>query len=434
MPPALPHTRAFRVYLFLCAFGFPAIGWFRTQRFPDHPEILPLRFVIGGLMLTVAIASYREPSVRARLHELVTLFAGLLIAYLLVQATIAGFPADLVLGVLLTQSMALAVTERPRYIWLLASGSIVAGTAGLSIAASTSIPAPLLWTALVVNGVSLAIAATQRARAAEHLARVQDHLEQQVEERTRDLARQVEERKRAESRAQAANDAKTAFLAQMSHDLRTPLTTVLGYAELLEGPLQPDENALGDLRVLRGAATQLTELIDDLIDISRIEEGRLELTPQTFDPLGLVEDVVEDARLRADAKRLAVFADVMPGHQVRADRRRLRQILSELLVFAVDTTETGGIHVQVVSRGPVLAIHVQDTGTGWTPAEQAALFDRTGQVPQRRALALPIARELARAMDGDLTLASTPDRGSTFTLTLPSHGRRTTPRRRVSVH
>ena len=229
--------------------------------------------------------------------------------------------------------------------------------------------------------------------------------------------------------AQQASEAKTAFLADLGHELRTPLTGVLGMTELmLKDPL-PELQRQRAETVMR-AGQHLLRLVNDTLDLARIEAGRLLLQDEVFELAALATDVGQLLRPNAQAKGLDFAVQLAPGlpPRVRGDEARLRQVLLNLGGNAIKFTERG--HVTLSLR-PIPAggvqFDVEDTGIGLDDAQQQRLFQRfeqaEGEHTQRRfggtGLGLAISRELARAMGGELTLRSAKGAGSCFSVRLP---------------
>ncbi|WP_438010776.1 ATP-binding protein [Sorangium sp. So ce321] len=242
-------------------------------------------------------------------------------------------------------------------------------------------------------------------------------LEQQVELRTAEL-------RAAKEAADAANRAKSAFLASMSHELRTPLNGILGYTQLVaRTPGLPRESQAG-LGVVQRSGEHLLALIDDVLDLARIEAGKLELVPGDVHLPLLLQSVVDLCRVRAEAKGLACHylpADGAPAW-VRADEKQLTQVLLNLLGNAVKFTREGSVTLRVEARGEELFFHVQDTGPGIAPADVARIFQPFEQSGDRRAraqgagLGLSISRKIVEQMGGRIEVQSAPGEGSTFTV------------------
>jgi signal transduction histidine kinase len=264
------------------------------------------------------------------------------------------------------------------------------------------------------------------------------------------LARESAEAARAE--AEGANRAKSEFLSTMSHELRTPLNAIAGYAELMamgvRGPVSAAQE--DDLARIRRATQHLTSLITDILNFARLEAGQVEFRSEAVALGPLVADLEALVAPQLAARGLSYAHDgcvgVGPGSDgavpplVWADPEKLRQVLLNLLTNALKFTDAGGrvaiaCRVDAADGGagePVVRIAVADTGRG-IPADQLTrIFEPFVQVERHRThesqqgvgLGLSISRDLARRMGGDLTVASTPGVGSTFTLTLPAAPRR----------
>jgi signal transduction histidine kinase/DNA-binding NarL/FixJ family response regulator len=249
--------------------------------------------------------------------------------------------------------------------------------------------------------------------------------------RQRELRKERDVAQAAQEEAEAANQAKSTFLATMSHEIRTPMNGVVGTAELLEREnLSERQKRL--VGTVRSSAAALLRIIDDVLDFSKIEAGRMELEEAPFSLRGLIESTADTLSVQIEKKGLAIAATVDPGtpDALLADATRLRQILFNLIGNAAKFTDRGSITVRVraldVSEQQVkLAISVADTGIGMDETQQARLFKPFSQADSsttRRyggtGLGLSIVRRLAELMGGDVTVRSAPGRGSTFTVTL----------------
>jgi signal transduction histidine kinase len=222
----------------------------------------------------------------------------------------------------------------------------------------------------------------------------------------------------AQVRAESA--AKSAMVASVSHELRTPLSAIIGYAELLE----EEGGSSDELQRISGAARHVLTLVNTLLDLAKLQAGRLELVSEPVAARGLLDELrgLVSPIARANVVRFDVD-DNVPW--VRGDRTRVLQILLNLLSNACKFTDAGTITLRVTSDGAAVAFAVEDSGIGMDAAQLASLFEDFVQVhhdPSRggTGLGLALSRRLAEAMGGRIDARSAPGRGSTFTLTLPA--------------
>ena len=241
------------------------------------------------------------------------------------------------------------------------------------------------------------------------------------------LKEKVVELHDAVERAEAANQAKSEFLANMSHEIRTPLNGVSGVAHVL-GSTGLDETQREMVSVIMSSAGLLERLLSDLLDIARVESGRLEVRTEPTRIEDLVRSVVSLTEPGARSKALQFTATIAPGAGglVDVDPVRLSQILTNLLNNAVKFTAAGAVTLEVTSTVSGRRFVVRDTGIGFGPEVKARLFRRfeqgDGSITRRfggSGLGLAISRELAQLMGGSLHGDGEPDRGAVFTLELP---------------
>jgi two-component system sensor histidine kinase/response regulator len=263
---------------------------------------------------------------------------------------------------------------------------------------------------------------TQRKKAEFELLQHRNHLGELVQERT--LALSV-----AMQQAQAANSAKSVFLANMSHELRTPLNAVIGFSRMMESAFAPEAAERRNLAIINRAGHHLLTLINDILELSKIEAGSMQLEPELLDLGPLLDEVLEMARARG----------VPPGVQLRLELRaapppvlvdgvKLRQILLNLLSNALKFVERGRVTLMLEWRPGTdgrlaLDFAVRDTGIGIASADHARIFEPFTQVAtsQRQAgtgLGLAISRQFVRLMGGELTVDSEPGRGAVFAFTI----------------
>ncbi len=256
-------------------------------------------------------------------------------------------------------------------------------------------------------------------RQADALQRQQQHLEELVEERTADL-------RLANRAAEAASRAKSEFLANMSHELRTPLNAILGYAHLIGR----DHGVARDHReraaIIQQSGEHLLLLINDILDISKIEAGTVEIQPGRVRLPELIAGVVDMIRARAEVRSLSFRyePDATLPREVVTDEKRVRQLLLNLLSNAIKFTDHGEVRLTASREVDTLVFQVSDSGIGIDAAHLETIFEPFQQLsgPARHegaGLGLAISRTIARGMNGDVLVTSTPGQGSLFRLELP---------------
>lgn len=229
------------------------------------------------------------------------------------------------------------------------------------------------------------------------------------------------------ARANSADRERAAFLAAVSHELRSPLNAILGFADILmeevDGPLTPA--AREEVEQIRGSGAHLLTLINDILEFSALESGQLRLSRARVDLAAVVQEVVRESRGLVGDKPLSVRVEGDPQVIARVDGRRIRQVVGNLVNNAIKFTQRGEVVVHVQREGALAAIRVRDTGPGISPAERAVIFKEykqaRGERQRRRGtgLGLAIARRLVLLHHGSIKVESEVGRGSMFTVLLP---------------
>ena len=308
---------------------------------------------------------------------------------------------------------------------------------GVGIAAAAILLLSLLWSFALKHQVALRTRELKQrneenARLFEELRRHADELEKRVAERTEELILANGALLEAKEAAESADRIKSAFLATMSHELRTPLNSIIGFTGILRqelaGPLNDEQRK--QLGIVRDSARHLLALINDVLDLSKIEAGQLEVNRAPFDLRASLEKVAGIVKPLAEKKGLALRVRLAPEIGAgETDSRRVEQILLNLLQNAIKFTERGEVALAAESAGNAIRLSVADTGMGIRPEDMGQLFQPFRQIDsglsrqhEGTGLGLAICRRLAELLGGAIRAESTWGQGSVFTLTLPAKG------------
>ncbi len=276
---------------------------------------------------------------------------------------------------------------------------------------------PLTGQVLAMVGTLLDV--TDRVAAERELERHRDHLERLVEERTHELIA-------ARDQSERASRAKGEFLSSMSHELRTPMNAILGFSQLLQLDRSLDARSAGFVQEILRAGHHLLDLINEVLDLARIESGKLSLSPEALPLADLVQEAQALVQPLAQQREVQLQAPVLQGRVVRADRLRLKQVLLNLLSNAVKYNRAGGtVRVEALEQDLfTVRIRVLDTGIGIAAAHLPQLFQPFsrvgGAVAEGTGIGLSISHRLVALMGGRIGVHSQPGVGSEFWVDLPS--------------
>jgi signal transduction histidine kinase len=417
----------------------PAYGLLR----PVDDMWLRLAFSAGCALFV--LGSLLSERIARHVRRVVVVLLLALAVWAVLGASIDGFDIHAAIALLLLQGCGAIVLRQPIEP-VLFHGTLVGCTAACWAAGVPFAASPLFLVGTMTIAAAFGtVASLQRFKTLGQLvdrereldsARLE--LERRVTERTAQyergmqaLRREVEERRNAEARAEAASVAKSTFLANMSHELRTPLNAIIGYAELLREDLVHAPELRSDVDRVVLAARQLLDMINDILDLAKIEAGRMELHLETVRLEKVVQQAVATVDPLARKKRNVIEMNVPTGPtEIVTDPTRLTQVLVNLLSNAVKFTEAGRIEIRArrvrTTTGLQLHVEVLDEGIGIPPDRMSQLFQKFSQIdasPTRRhsgtGLGLAICREFCQLLGGDVSAHSAVGEGSVFTVRIP---------------
>lgn len=266
---------------------------------------------------------------------------------------------------------------------------------------------------------------SERNRAEKELQNAYDQLETKVEERTRELAQ-------ANIKLQELDRLKSMFIASMSHELRTPLNSIIGFTGIIlqgiSGEINPEQRK--QLTMVKNSANHLLALINDVIDLSKIESGKIELLIKEFDLSAVIKEVEESLEVTASNKGLRLSAEVPERLMVEGDERRTKQIVMNMVSNAVKYTDRGEINIKAEKSDGRTEISVRDTGIGIRKEHIEKLFKAFSRIREDgmpihegTGLGLYLSKKIADLLGGEIKAQSEKDKGSLFTFSLPlKHG------------
>ncbi|BAN70217.1 ATP-binding response regulator [endosymbiont of unidentified scaly snail isolate Monju] len=250
-------------------------------------------------------------------------------------------------------------------------------------------------------------------------ASIQQQLQARYQQMAHELALAQYQLKHQHQQLQEANEAKSRFIARMSHEFRTPLSSILGFTELAHEDMGDPWRLNADLEAISRGANYLLSLVDNLLDHAVLEQGELIIHPTSCEPYRLIDDLEQLFQPAAHQKGLSLawWLDAGVPDHLWIDEVRLRQVMVNLIGNAIKFTQEGGITVSMEWHDERLKVQVEDTGSGISESEQARLFEAfmqadAGKSARGAGLGLTISREIVRRMGGDLTLRSRPGRGT----------------------
>jgi len=268
---------------------------------------------------------------------------------------------------------------------------------------------------------------TERKKDQEKLKKYQENLEELVKKRTIELEEKSKKLKSTNLKLRELDQLKSMFIASMSHELRTPLNSIIGFTGIiLQGmPGEINEEQKKQLGLVKNSANHLLDLINDVIDISKIEANRVEPYIHEFDFAGLAREVQSYFAIASDKKKLKLSLEAPHTLTVKSDERRTKQILVNFVSNAIKFTDRGEIEIKVIQKDEIVEVSVRDTGIGIKKKDMDKLFKAFGRITTKgrieegTGLGLYLSKKIAHLLGGDITAESEFNKGSVFILTLP---------------
>jgi len=270
---------------------------------------------------------------------------------------------------------------------------------------------------------------TKQVEAEEELRKYQVYLEELVKERTRNLEEKKRELERANVQLKELDRLKSLFIASMSHELRTPLNSIIGFTGIILQGLTGEitEEQRRQLTMVKNSANHLLALINDIIDVSKIETGKVKLDIKEFDLSKLVQDIKDFFAIALNKKGLKISVEAPENLIIESDERRTKQVIVNLIGNAIKFTEKGEIKIKVTRKDEMIEVSVKDTGIGIKKEDLDKLFKPFSQAPsEERApqegtgLGLYLSKKIIELLGGEITVRSEFGKGSVFSFTLPS--------------
>jgi signal transduction histidine kinase len=389
--------------------ALPIEFYYYPNHLEGYLEVLAAEFLLSGICLLAV----RVWETRAR--AIATAWASIMGLCMLGYYPLVHGDATLALAALLCLISAMPAIL-PFGLWhqvILCGVCTTTFIAIIAFGVSSSLPWPYLLVALVAVGSLSTIGASSLVR-----------YRLEALQREAVLRQAHENLHLALTRAESAVELRSRLVANVSHELRTPVNVIVGYADMVLDAVDDPKLVKNLARRIRQYAVSLDALISELLDLSKLSCGKVELAAEPIDLQRLVEEVAHDGRLMTRGKPIAVFAECSVP-EIASDPMRLRQILTNLVTNAARATRSGRITIAARREGDWLLLSVSDTGCGIALEKQQLIFNAfeqagsNGSASSGIGLGLAIVRQLAEVLGGEVSVASAPGGGATFTVRLP---------------